>query len=268
MLIDSHAHLNFNDFKNDWQQVITDCQKDDVWMINIGSQFKTSKKAIEIADQYDQGVYAAIGLHPIHVEGSNFQPEKFNIQDYKNLATSSKKVVAIGETGLDFFHNDKNFDKQKEVFIQSINLAKELDLPIILHSRNSKDGKKNAYEEILKILATSDKRLATRGVIHCYGGGLKEAKEFLDLGFHIGFTGVITFPKTDDLVKIVKITPMDKILIETDCPFLAPQPVRGKRNLPQYVKYVGKKIAEIRQISYNEVIEQTAQNAIKLFNLA
>ncbi|OGY47144.1 MAG: hypothetical protein A3J62_01830 [Candidatus Buchananbacteria bacterium RIFCSPHIGHO2_02_FULL_38_8] len=268
MLFDSHAHLNFGDFEDDWQQVIADCQKNNIWLVNVGSQLETSKKTIEIADQYDQGVYAAVGLHPIHVSGSNFQPEEFKIDNYKKLIESSEKVVAIGETGLDFFHNDKNHGNQKKVFVQQIDLAREFDLPLILHARNSKDGIRNAYNEILKILAikrSSD--LVIRGVIHCFGGTLDEAKAFLDLGFFIGFTGVITFPKVSNLVKVVENIPLDRILVETDCPFLAPQPVRGQRNLPQYVRYVAQKVAEIKQISYNEIEKQTWQNTTNLFKL-
>lgn len=264
MIIDSHAHLNFDDFKNDWQQVIADCQRKDVWMINVGSQLTTSRKANEIANQYETGVYAAVGLHPIHVSGSNFQPEALNIDAYVSLVEHSKKIVAIGETGLDFFHTDKNIENQKKAFVKHLNLAKEFDLPVILHSRNSKDGKKNAYEEILKLLKQGN---INNGVIHCYGGSLEEAKEFLDLGFYIGFTGVITFPKTEDLTKIVESVPLERILVETDCPFLAPEPHRGKRNLPQYVKFVAEKIAKIKQIDYNKIVKQTAENTTNLFKL-
>jgi TatD DNase family protein len=264
MIIDSHAHLNFEDFKDDWQEVIKDCQKDDVWLINVGSQLTSSKKAIKIASQYDQGVYTAIGLHPIHVSGSDFQPEAFNVDNYRDLVKRSKKIVAIGESGLDFFHNPQNIDNQKKAFIKHLDLAKEFDLPIILHSRNSRDGQKNAYREILKILKQEK---IDRGVIHCYGGTLEEAKEFLDLGFYIGFTGVVTFPKTEQLAEIVKATPLEKILVETDCPFLTPQPYRGKRNLPQYVKFVAEKVAEIREMDYNKIEKQTFENTTKLFNL-
>ncbi len=264
MIIDSHAHLNFEDFKSDYQQVIADCQKENIWLINVGSQFVTSKKALEIANDCKKGIYAAVGLHPIHVQGSKFHPEEFEGSNYQQLLGSSKKIVAIGETGLDFFHDSKNFANQKEVFIQQINLAKEFNLPIILHSRNSKDNSRNAYQEILKILKSEG---VGRGVIHCYGGTIGEAKEFLDLGFYIGFTGVVTFPKAQNVVIVVKEIPLERILVETDCPFLAPEGHRGERNLPQYVKFVAQKIAEIKQIDYNKVETQTSQNAINLFNL-
>mgnify|MGYP006304754651 CR=1 FL=1 len=265
MLIDSHAHLNFEDFDAEWQQTIDYCQKNNIWMINVGSQFETSKRAIGIAEKYDKGVYASVALHPIHVDGSSFHPEKFLPDEYKNLISSSKKVVAIGETGIDFFHDDKNFSRQKEVLVQHINLAKENNLPIILHSRNSKDGSKDAYEEILKILKQEN---FNHGVIHCYGGNIKQALEFLNLGFFVGFTGVVTFKNAKELVEVVENLPLDSILVETDCPYLAPEPHRGEKNYPQYVKFVAEKIAKIKQIDYNEVKEQTAQNAINLFGLS
>lgn len=264
MIIDSHAHLNFQEFDKDWQQVIADCQKQDVWMINVGSQLATSKKAVKIANEYEKGVYAAIGLHPIHISGSNFHPEAFNVDEYRALAKHSKKIVAIGETGLDFFHSDKNINNQKKAFVKHLNLAKEFDLPVILHSRNSKDGSKNAYQEILKILTQEN---ITNGVIHCFGGTVEQAKDFLDLGFYVGFTGVVTFDKTGVLEEVVKSIPLDKILVETDCPYLAPEPHRGERNIPQYVKFVAEKIAQVREIDYNKIEKQTVQNTIKLFNL-
>lgn len=264
MLIDSHAHLNFEDFKDDYNQVISDCQREDVWMINVGSQLATSRKAVEIAEQYETGVYAAVGLHPIHVSGGNFHPEAFNVDEYRALLNNSKKIVAIGETGLDFFHSADNSENQQKAFAKHLNLAKEFDLPIILHSRNSKDKTLDAYEEILKLLKEGDIK---KGVIHCFGGTLDQALAFIKLGFYVGFTGIITFDKIGQLEEVVKNLPLEKILIETDSPFLAPDPNRGKRNLPLYVKFVAEKIAKIKQILYNEVEDQTTKNAINLFNL-
>ncbi|MFA6254431.1 MAG: TatD family hydrolase [Patescibacteria group bacterium] len=270
MLIDSHAHLNFEDFANDWQTVIADCQKKGVWLINVGSQLGTSRKAIAIANQYEKGVYAACGLHPIHVSGSTFHPEAFNIDEYRSLIKSSKKVVALGETGLDFFHSDKNIENQKKVFAKHLNLAQEFGLPVIVHARNSQDGRKDAYEEILKVLRAPSSELRAqgtelKGVIHCFGGTLEQAKAFLDLGFYIGFTGVITFPKTENLAVVVKSLPLNKILVETDSPYLAPSPYRGQRNRPEYVELVAREIAKIRGLEYNEIENQTFKNAIKLF---
>ncbi|MFA6410407.1 MAG: TatD family hydrolase [Candidatus Buchananbacteria bacterium] len=264
MLFDSHAHLNFEDFQNDWQSVIADCQKNNISVVNVGSQLETSQKAVAIANQFKQGVYAAIGLHPIHTVGSSFHPQEFNLADYQNLISQSKKIVAIGETGIDFYHDSKNFDNQKKVFIQHLNLAKEFGLPVILHARNSKDGKNDAYDEILQILK---KENTTKGVIHCFGGTTKQALAFLQQGFFVGFTGVITFAKTDNLAEVIRNLPLEAILIETDCPYLAPEPFRGQRNQPQYVRYVAEKIAQIREIEYNKVEKQTFANATNLFNI-
>ena len=264
MLFDSHAHLNFQDFAADWQEVIDDCQKNKIWLNNVGSQLETSKRAVEIAGQYETGVWAAAGLHPIHVLGGDFHPEEFVEQDYRDLIKSSKKIVALGETGLDFYHSDKTIIRQKEVFIKHLNLAKEFGLPAILHSRNSQDGSKNAYEEILKILKQEN---FGRGVIHCFGGTAKQALEFLRLGFFVGFTGVVTFDKTGQTAEAIKNLPLDAILIETDCPYLAPEPHRGERNRPQYVEFVARKIAEIKGVEYDKIVKQTGENAIELFKL-
>jgi len=266
MIIDSHAHLNFEAFKDDYKQIIDNCEKEKIWMINVGAQLQTSRRAVEIAEEFEKGVYAAVGLHPIHVSGSDFHPEAFNIDNYRSLIKSSKKIVGIGETGLDFFHSDKNIENQKKVFIKHVNLAKEFNLPLIIHSRNSKDGSRDAYNEILEILRdVQDDKL--RGVIHCFGGTPEQALAFLKQGFFIGFTGIVTFDKTGQIAEVVRNLPLDVILVETDCPYLAPDPYRGERNRPEYVKYIAKKIAEIREIDYNKVEKQAVINTTKLFNL-
>lgn len=264
MIIDSHAHLNFETFKDDWEEVIKDCLDNDVWFICVGAQYATSKRGVEIADIYDKGVWASVALHPIHVEGSSFHPEKFVLEDYAELIKSSKKVVAVGETGIDFYHDDFTIDKQKEVFLQHLDLAKQNNLPVIMHGRDSRDGSKNAYQEMLKILKTQKVK---GGVIHCFGGTVEEALEFNKLGFYVGFTATITFDKTGQMDEVVKAVPLDMMLIETDSPYLTPAPYRGKRNQPQYVKYVAEKIAEIRQIDYNKIEQQTVANTKKLFNI-
>jgi len=263
MLIDSHAHLNFEKFKDDWQKIISDCQAREIWVNNIGSQYLTSKRAVEIAEQYQRGIFATVGLHPIHShEEENF----FDYKKYSALAKASKKVVAIGETGLDFYHEQKYFDIQQKTFIEQINLAREFDLPLVIHGRNSQDGKINCYEEIYKIVK---KEKVANAVIHCFTGNAEDAKKFLDLGFCIGFTGIITFGRKAAMLQEIaaEVVPLEKMLVETDSPYLAPEPHRGMRNLPQYVEFVARKIAELKKISYDEVKEQTAKNTIKLFKL-
>lgn len=245
MLIDTHAHLNFSAFKQDADEVIRRSLDNDVWLINASSQHSSSQRAVETAEKYQEGVYAAVGLHPIYA-GDGFDYEK-----YKKLA-ESKKVVAIGEIGLDYKKEYVSFkEKQKEVLIKQLDLAKELDLPVILHCRM-------AHGDLLKIV---NSRL--RGVIHCFTGTWQEAQEYLAMGFYLGFNGIIF---KNDLDKIIEKTPSDRILIETDCPFLTPPPEEA-RNEPLYVKYVAEKVAKIKGLSYKDIAQITSKNAKELFNL-
>lgn len=287
MLIDSHCHVNFNAYSEDTDKVIDRCLSNDIWLINIGSEYNTSFKTVEIANNYDQGVYAVIGLHPIHVTSDITESvivggqkkevktpqEEFNYNKYKFLATSSDKVVGLGEVGLDYFYFDKNDndadDKkklQKEVFGEFINLSYELNLPLVIHCRGHRDDPYGAYDDVLKLIKNSNKDV--RGVIHCFGGNLSQAKEFIELGFYVGFTGIITFKKkAEDLQAIVREISLKKILIETDSPFLAPEPYRGQRNEPFYVKFVAEKVAELKSVTIDEVANVTTDNAKKIFNI-
>ncbi|MBU1164002.1 TatD family hydrolase [Patescibacteria group bacterium] len=273
MLIDSHAHVNFVAFKDDSKEVLDDCLKNDIWVINVGSQFSTSKRAVEMAQKYEKGIYAVVGLHPIHLSNLDVdeqevsfktREEEFDHDKYKKLA-QQEKVVAIGETGLDYFHikkdDQESKERQKKVLVQLLQLADELKLPIVLHCRD-------AYDEMLEILEQNKNLLNSKGVIHCYGGSFEQAERFISLGMSIGITGIVTFgKKAQELQEVVKSIDIKDILIETDCPYLAPEPHRGKRNQPQYVKHVAEKVAEIKDISYNKVSEITTENAINLFKL-
>lgn len=274
MLIDTHAHVNFNAFKDEADEVVRRALNENTWIINVGSQYSTSKRAVEMAEKYPEGVFAAIGIHPIHLselifkdrvdddEEVEFHPsvEEFDEEKYLKLA-KSKKVVAIGEIGLDYFHNKENKEKQKEVFSAQIDMAMKLDLPIIIHCRE-------AYNDVIEMLR--DKKIKCgeklRGVIHCFSGRLSQAKIYTEeLGFHLGFNGIITFDRSYD--KVLREIDLKHILIETDCPYLTPVPFRGKRNEPAYVKYVAEKIAEIRGMSYDTVEEVTTSNARQLFSM-
>jgi TatD DNase family protein len=273
MLIDTHAHLNFAAFKDDFTETIKRSIDSDTWMINVGSQLSTSQEAVEIASQYEKGVYAAIGLHPIHLETQvrkeiidekeefefTSREEKFNPENYRKMA-GNQKVVAIGETGLDYFHDKNNKEKQKEVFRQQIKLAVELDLPIIVHCRE-------ANGDVIEILKEAKKiyKEKLRGVVHCFSGDLSEAKEYIALDFLLGFNGIITF--TRDYDKVLLEIGLEHAVVETDCPYLTPPPHRGKRNEPAYVKHVAEKIANLKGISVKEVAQKTTENAKKLFNL-
>jgi TatD DNase family protein len=266
MLFDTHCHLNFKDFDNDRDEIIGRCLDPSnplgqVWIINVGADWETSQKAVEIAEKYDKGVYAAAALHP-HNAGT----EKFNYKKYKNLAENSK-VVAIGECGLDyqFCENDGKIQKlQQKIFKEHLKLAQELNKPIIIHSRR-------LFPEILEIIKTNYSNTKAGGVLHCYMGRWSYAKEYLKLGFYISFTGLITYARDYD--KVIKNTPLERILIETDAPYLTPVPLRQARgkpfvkNSPLNVELVARKIAEIKGIGFEEVANQTTQNAKKLFNL-
>jgi len=262
MLIDTHAHLNFKAFKNDLEEVVKRSLAENVWLINVGSKYETSKKAVEIAEKYKKGVFGAIGLHPIHAKDEVFDKEK-----YKKLALRSfgegGKVVAIGEIGLDYDREYGLFkEKQKEVFLEQLGLSKELELPVIFHCRK-------AHEDLLEILKNNQ----IHGVIHCFTGKWKQAKEYLDMGFYLGFNGIIY---KLDLNEVIKKTPLERILVETDCPYLTPPLARrspaekrdeGGRNEPIFVKYIAEEIAKIKNLDFQKVAEITAQNAKDLFRL-
>ncbi len=293
MLIDTHAHLNFNAFKEDFDKVIQECLENNIWVINIGTQYDTSKKAVEIAEKYEKGVYAAVGLHPIHLETGlmkvkldseevefKTREEEFDYEKYRELAHSAgssaeahskpsgqahPKVVAIGETGLDYYWKPKTTrkkelfkQKQKDLFLKHLSLARELSLPVILHCRM-------AHQDLIKVL--SEKR-PQKAVAHSFVGTPEELQAYLDFGFHIGFNGII-FKEIEGInfEENIKRTPLEKILIETDCPYLSPPPFHDKRNLPLYVEYVVKEIARIKNITFEEIAEITTQNAKRLFKI-
>lgn len=279
MLFDSHSHLNFQAFDEDRQQVIVRCQSAGMQVVNVGAAFDTSQKAVEIAD--GKNFHASLGLHPIHVFDEEFDMLAFQALIDQNPG----KIVAMGETGFDYYHLDMSFAKgaksveeikakQKKVFLQHIELAKKNNLAVIVHGRNgepaspyaSQDGNEpGAYQDIYKLLKESGQK---RGVVHCFGGNLTEAKLVADMGFYIGITGIVTFDKTGVLEQIVREVPLEQILIETDAPYLTPEPHRGKRNEPLYVEYVAEKIAKILNKEKSEIIEITAKNAKRLFHLS
>lgn len=279
MLIDTHTHLNFNAFKEDGPDAIDRALQENIWMINIGSQLTSSQRAVKIASDYKKGVYAAVGLHPIHlyeIEVDEFEApfktrqEEFNKAIYKELA-QNPKVVAIGETGLDYFrmpegsNPEKIKKQQKDVFCEQLTLAKELAKPVTIHCRGSKDDPLDAYLDIVSILSEFSE---IKGVIHCFSGSWEIAKKFLDLGFYISFTGIVTFQNAKDIQSLVQKIPLEKILLETDAPYLAPEPMRGKRNEPAFVKYVAEKIAELKKINFEEVAEVTTKSAKEFFKIS
>ncbi len=252
MLVDSHAHLEDEKYDKDREEVIEECKKDLTFLINVGSNLLTSKQSIELAHNYDF-IYASVGIHP-----HDAQKEFDKVEEIERLALQ-EKVVAIGEIGLDYYYNDPPKEFQKEVFIKQIRLAKKLNLPIIIHDRD-------AHGDILDILKqewTKD----LRGVFHSYSGSVEMAFQAIEMNFYISLGGPVTFKNAKKPKEVVKAVPIEKLLIETDSPYLTPEPYRGKRNTPVYVKFVAEKIAELREMSYEEVCRITAENAIKLFDI-
>jgi TatD DNase family protein len=277
-LVDTHAHLNFASYKDDLDEVIERTRDGNVAVINVGSQYSTSQRAVELAKRYPGQMYAAVGLHPFHLFKMDVdeaelsfttRQEEFSSEAYEKLARQPG-VVAIGECGPDYFHKPEGVSvtefktKQKWTFLKQIQLAQKLNLPVIVHCRGEQKDMHPAYHDTAVILKDAN---FSHAVIHCYTGNWEDAKKFLDMGLMISFTGIITFPKTHALAEIIKKVSLDRIMVETDCPYLAPQLVRGQRNEPRFVRYVADRIAEIKGISYDEVAEQTTQNAIDFFKL-
>jgi TatD DNase family protein len=276
MFIDTHAHINFKAFEKDGDEAIRRSLDNDTAMILVGSDFKTSKKALDYANKYEKGVYAAIGLHPIHTcegeyaEGQFFKVEEFNYDNYEKLA-GFEKVVAIGEIGLDYYHLNHNSHmiiskkKQEKIFISQLELAHSLNLPAIIHCRQ-------AHDDILAVLKDFKKEYKDNlpkdrpwGVMHCFSGDEDLAWKYFSLGLIISFTGLITFSKQWD--NLIRKLPLDKFMVETDSPYMTPEPFRGKRNEPVLVKYVAKRIAEIKNLSVEKIAQATTENAKKIFNI-
>ncbi len=277
MIYDTHSHLNFWVFDIDRKRVIEGCLKEGIGMINVGTNYETSKKAVEIAQKYKEGVYASVGLHPINFdtglvkmkidkrEGSHFEKE-FNVLAYEDLA-KSEKVVAIGEIGLDYYWRPKGTkkkeifkQKQKELLKKELELAKKLNLPVIFHCRM-------AHQDLIYFLKENEDLRPKKAVMHGFVGNLEELNEYFNFGFYIGFNGII-FKKIEkiDFEKIIKATPLEKILIETDCPYLSP-PGYFERNDPMGVKIVIEKIAQIKNSSFEEITTQTTKNVRQLFKI-
>lgn len=291
MLVDSHCHLNFVNFRETGEKIARDFLRDNYALVTVGAQKSSSQRAVELAEKFPRGVYAAVGLHPIHLfekMTESFQldgqkqsvvtdAEDFSADTYRRLAGSSDKVKAIGEVGLDYYYFDGHDAGSIELWRQKqfaalqgfIALADELSLPLILHCRGTKTDPYGAYDDLFGVLreAAAAGR-ACRGVVHCFGGNRQQASEFVALGFYLGVTGIVTFGKSAaELEAVVSETPLNRLLIETDAPFLAPAPHRGRTNQPQYVALVAEKIAAIKNLGGRQVADQTTANAKELFNI-
>ena len=254
MLIDSHAHLEMSDYDSDRDAMIKRALQQGIdKIITIGIGKKECAEAIALAGAYP-AVYAAIGLHP-----HNAKKAEPRLLDFLRENARQEKVVALGEMGLDFFKNWSPQKAQVQSFHDQLALARELKLPVIIHDRD-------AHAETAQILK-QEQAWETGGVIHCFSGDLKMATDCIDMGFYISIPGTVTFKNAVALQDVVRRLPLERILIETDAPFLTPMPFRGKRNEPAYVRYVAEKIAEIKKLPFDEVARATTQNAKALFRI-
>ena len=252
MLIDTHAHLNDDRYSSGKvEEIINKMSEHNLEkIISVGYDILSSKKNIEIASIYEN-VFASVGIHP-----GNIGDDVFKIEEI----AKNPKVIAIGEIGLDYHYENINKEKQKEVFIHQIRLAHKLKLPIIIHLRD-------AYSDMLQILKENKEFLIYGAVVHCYSGSVEFAKELIKLGLYISFTGVITFKNAKKSLEVIKEMPLDRIMIETDCPYLCPEPFRGSLNEPKFVNLVFEKICEIKNIEKLELEKILRENVRKFFNI-
>lgn len=257
-MMDTHAHLDFSQFDEDRSMVIDRfLKKNGQAIINIGVDAERNKKSFEVASQY-QAVFFTVGYHP--EEAGKVSVEKV-VDDLRSYLRK-RKLVAIGEIGLDYFHKNNNKNAQKDLFKKQLQIAKQNGLPVVIHCRD-------AYEDVFEIINKKE-FIDIKMVLHCYGGSVKDTEKFLSLeNLNFSFTGNITFSKKDsaEIFQVVKMIPLSRIMIETDCPFLAPQFYRGKRNEPVYVLEVIKQIARVKNFLPIEVEKITDQNAIKFFGI-
>jgi len=264
IVFDSHCHPQMEQYNSDRDEMIRRALDAGISMICVGTDLETSRKGIELAQKY-AGMWATVGLHP----NDAVNDLRFTIYEYEELLKENK-IVAIGEIGLDYYRTpepDKQ-EEQKKVFGNFLDLAIKHDKPVIIHSRDAAKGSTGkVHKDLLAILNTKYLIHNTnlRGVAHSFTGGIEEARKYLDLGFYLGFNGILTFARQYD--EVVKYAPLDRILLETDAPFLAPEPYRGKRNEPFYVVEVAKKIAELKNETLEKITDQTTENCKKLFGL-
>ena len=256
-LFDSHSHYNDEKFDIDREQIIKETLSNGVSnFIVAGYNIESSKKAIEIAKEYEE-IYAIVGISPNDLNDIIIEDINNSVSKIEELA-SSDKVVAIGEIGLDYYWNKENKELQKEVFIKQIDLANKLDLPIVIHTRD-------ATIDTINIL--KENNVIRKGIFHCCPLNIELVKEAIKLGFYISLSGVITFKNVKNAEEIINIIPEDKLLIETDSPYLSPEPMRGKRNNSINVKYVAEKIASVKNKTIEEIAEITSDNTKRIFNI-
>ena len=252
MLFDTHAHLNDPAFDEDREELMAGLADKGVGLVmNAGCSLQSSKDIIQMAEVYPW-LYASVGSHPDSADEVN----EAVIEEYRKLCRH-EKVKAIGEIGLDYYYEDIPREIQKNAFRMQMALAQELDMPVIIHEREAHDDGMRIVKEFPKV----------KGVFHCYSGSAEMARQLVNMGWYIGFTGVLTFKNARKAVETAAAIPLDRIVLETDCPFMAPEPFRGKRNDPGYLPKMAEKLAEIRGISVEEAIAVTTENAKRLYRI-
>lgn len=256
MLVDSHCHLDFNDFEEDFEEVLNRAKENGVTTIlNAGNNINELEQQLELSEKYPF-IYTAVGVHPHNAsEYKDIKAEDFIAQ------TRHKKVVGIGECGLDYYYDYSPKEEQVKVFVEQIRAAQQTGLPLIIHTRD-------ADEDTIEILKEEYKKAPFSGEIHCFSSSKKLAEFALSIGFYLSASGIITFNKSNDLRDIFAEVPLDRLLVETDAPFLAPIPMRGRRNEPSFVLHTAEKLAQIKDISLEELAQITSDNFFKLFRKA
>ncbi len=254
MIFDTHAHYDDEQFDADRNVLLCSMAEHGVGtIVNVSASYSSCERVVNMAQEYPF-MYAAVGVHPDEVGALNEE----SFARMKELFKRNK-VVAVGEIGLDYYWDNESHELQKEWFIRQLELARELTLPVLIHSRD-------AAADTMEIMKKYAQGL--EGIIHCYSYSKEMAKEYVKMGFYIGVGGVVTFKNARKLKETVEVIPLESIVLETDCPYLAPTPYRGKRNNSAYIRYVAEEIARLKGISYEEVVEQTEKNAKQLYKIS
>lgn len=251
-MIDTHSHINFEDYRENFDNFIEELKSNEIDNVIIpGVEPSTFDEIISLCEKYDM-LFAAIGVHPSEAKTYTSETEKIIYEKCKN-----NKVIAIGEIGLDYYWEQETKELQKEVFRKQLNIAQELQIPVLIHDRE-------AHEDTFSILQEFNLKNV---VFHCFSGNADFAQKCIDKGYYIAIGGVVTFKNAKDLKEVAKIVPLDKLLLETDAPYLAPVPYRGKLNSPAYLKYIAQEIADLKEINIEEVKKQTTKNAQEIFGI-
>lgn len=252
-LIDTHCHIYYPDFEADWDQVLARADENGIrGMVVVGADLASSRQAVQIAGQYEH-IYCTVGIHPHDV----LQADESAFEEIRHLALGSPKCVAIGEIGLDFYRDRAPRDIQRSVFSRFLQLARELDKPVVIHDRD-------AHQETLEQIKVAG---VNNGVMHCFSGDISFARQCLDQGLYISIPGTVTYPSNDQLREVVRSVPLERLLLETDCPYLSPTPHRGKRNEPAYTRITAEKVAELKGLTVEDVGRITTMNAGRLFGI-